>query len=135
MTNTDTPVKKVHEGYNLKRFREMLGVKQDTLAYELGNDWNQQKISHLETKETIEPELLEQIAKILKVTPDSIRNFSEDSAINIIANTFTNNDHSAPQFANTIHNTPTFNPLDKVVELYERLLKEKDERIKKLEGK
>ena len=28
--------KKVHEGRNIKRFREMLNVKQDALAWELG---------------------------------------------------------------------------------------------------
>lgn len=39
--------KKIHEGRNVKRFREMLGIKQDALAFELGDDWNQQKVSHL----------------------------------------------------------------------------------------
>ena len=34
---------KIHEGRNLKRFREMLAIKQDHLAFELGEDWNQQK--------------------------------------------------------------------------------------------
>jgi hypothetical protein len=29
----------------------MLGIKQDTLAADLGNDWNQQKISLLEQKD------------------------------------------------------------------------------------
>lgn len=35
----------IHEGRNIKRFREMLGVKQEALAFELGDDWSQQKIS------------------------------------------------------------------------------------------
>ena len=39
----------------------MLGIKQEALALELGDDWNQRKISLLEQKETIEPELLEQV--------------------------------------------------------------------------
>ena len=50
-----TNTKQIHEGRNVKRFREMLGIKQDALAADLGNDWNQQKISLLEQKETIEP--------------------------------------------------------------------------------
>src|SRR5690606_23564015 len=98
MINTDMP-KKVHEGRNVKRFREMLGIKQEALAAELGEDWTQSKISLLEAKETIEPDILEQVAKALKVTPEAIRSFSEDVAINIISNTFNNHDHSTPQFA------------------------------------
>ncbi|MGI8581197.1 MAG: helix-turn-helix domain-containing protein [Chitinophagaceae bacterium] len=57
---------KIHQGSNVKRFREMLGIKQETFASELGEDWNQKKISFLEQKETIEPDLLEQVAKALK---------------------------------------------------------------------
>ena len=35
---TDNMPNKVHEGRNIKRFREMLGIKQETLAQELGDD-------------------------------------------------------------------------------------------------
>jgi hypothetical protein len=44
MMSTAT-TKKIHEGRNVKRFREMLGIKQDALAADLGDDWNQQKVS------------------------------------------------------------------------------------------
>ncbi len=46
--------RKIHEGHNVKRFREMPGVKQEALAFELGDDWSQKKISLLEAKENIE---------------------------------------------------------------------------------
>lgn len=120
--------KTIHEGRNVKRIREMLGIKQETLALELGDDWNQKKISLLEGKETIEPQLLDEVAKALKVPVEAIKNFDEETAINIISNTF--NDH-AIGYAHTY--TPTFNPIDKVVELYERMLKEKDEMMARLE--
>jgi DNA-binding XRE family transcriptional regulator len=29
---------KVHQGRNVKRFREMLGIKQEALAFDLGED-------------------------------------------------------------------------------------------------
>ncbi|MCT3646689.1 helix-turn-helix transcriptional regulator [Elizabethkingia anophelis] len=134
MTHTDMPNKKIHQGRNIKRFREMLGIKQDALAYELGEDWNQKKISLLEQKESVEKDILEQVAKILKVPTEAIENFDEDSAINIIANTF----HDSA-VANTFTEGAqanfhcTFNPLDKMVELYERMLKEKDEMMARLE--
>jgi hypothetical protein len=35
--------KAIHQGRNVKRFREMLGLKQDALAFELGDDWSQKK--------------------------------------------------------------------------------------------
>ena len=50
---------KIHEDRNVKRFREILGIKQDALAYELSDDWNQQKVSLLEQKETIEASILQ----------------------------------------------------------------------------
>ncbi len=118
----------------------MLGIKQEGLALELGDDWNQKKISLLEQKEVIESELLEQVAKVLKVPVEAIKNFDEEAAISFIGNTFTNNDNSATLNGYTIHYNPTFNPIDKWVEaieenkrLYTELLKEKDEKIALLE--
>jgi transcriptional regulator with XRE-family HTH domain len=123
MTTTDTP--KPHVGKNMKRVREMLGVKQESLAVALGEDWTQSKISQLEQKEHIEREILEQVAQALRVTPEAIQNFSEEKAY-LIASNFHDNSIA-------IANNCSFNPLDKVVELYERLLvseKEKAELYK-----
>lgn len=133
MIDTAMQNKKIHQGRNIKRFREMLGIKQEALAFELGNDWNQKKVSLLEQKETVESDILAQVAQILKVPAEAIENFDEEAAINIIANTFNNHDHSSPQFANIINNSPSFHPLDKMVELYERMLKQQQEMIDKLE--
>lgn len=134
MIHTDMTDKKVHQGRNIKRFREMLGIKPEVLAYELGEDWNQKKISLLEQKESIEKNILEQVAKILKVPAEAIENFDEDMAINIIASTF----HDSA-VANTFTDGAqanfncTFNPLDKMVELYERMLEQQKEMIDRLE--
>ena len=128
--------KAIHQGRNVKRFREMLGIKQEALALELGDDWNQRKISLLEQKDIIEPALLEQVAKALKVPVEAIKNFDEEAAINYI-NTF--NDNSTSHVIGN-HGTYNFNPIDKWIEviednkkLYERLLKEKDEKISLME--
>lgn len=131
---TDT-TKKIHEGRNVKRFREMLGVKQDALAFELGEDWNQQKISLLEQKETIDAGLLRQIAGALKIPVEAFQNFNEEQAINIIANTF---DH-CHQPASVFYNS-TINPLEEIrrlheekIALYERMLQEKDDMMARME--
>lgn len=135
MTDTTTPNHKIHQGRNIKRFREMLGIKQDALAYELGDDWNQQKVSLLEQKESIETPLLQQISTILKIPVEAIQNFNEEQAINIISSTF----HDTQGLINY---SPVFNnnPIDKIVQLhdekialYERMLKEKDEMMARLE--
>lgn len=121
----------VHEGRNIKRFREMLGIKQETLAYELGEGWTQKKISQLEAKERIEEDILQQVAEILNVSPEAIQRFSEESAINIISSTL----HDQ---AGSVHYN--FNPIDKLVEaydenkkLYERLLEAEKSKVEYLE--
>ncbi len=120
--------KRIHEGRNVKRFREMLGIKQEALAYELGDDWSQKKISLLEQKETIEAPLLQQISAVLKIPVEAFQNFDEEQAVNVISNTF--GDHGIGYQRN---DNCSFNPLDKMVELYERMLQQQKEMIEKLE--
>ena len=126
---------KIHQGRNVKRFREMLNIKQEALAYDLGEDWNQKKISMLEQKDVIEDKLLKQISAVLKIPVEAFQNFDEEQAINIISNTF----HDTQGLINY---SPTFNnnPIDKLIQLheekialYERMLKEKDEMMARLE--
>lgn len=117
--------KSVHEGRNVKRIREILGIKQDALAMELG--LSQQAVSALEQKERIDDKILDDVAKVLKVPVDAIKNFTDEAANNFF-NTF--NDSSMGTFYN--YNC-TFNPIDKVVELYEALLKSEREKIALLE--
>jgi transcriptional regulator with XRE-family HTH domain len=126
MTNTGRPAGRIHHGRNIKRFRDMLGIKQEALALELGDDWSQKKVSRLEENERVEEDVLEQVAKILKVPVEAIKNFDEQAAINIISNTFSSNDSST---LNAINPHCTFNPIDKIVELYEALLKSEREKI------
>jgi len=124
---------KIHEGRNIKRFREMLGIKQEALASELGDDWNQRKISLLEQKEMVEPELLQQISSVLKIPVEAFQNFDEEQAINIISNTF--HDFKDNAIASAMNYQCSFNPIDKIVEIYEKLVaseKEKVELLKKM---
>jgi len=120
----------IHEGRNVKRFREMLGMKQEALAIELGGDWTQKRVSLLEQKDQIDTAILDEVAKALKIPVDAIQNFDEAQAVNVIANTF--NERS---FENAFANNCTFNfnPLDKMVDLYERMIQQQKEMIEKLE--
>jgi transcriptional regulator with XRE-family HTH domain len=119
---------KIHEGHNVKRIREILGIKQDALAIQLG--LSQQAISQLEQKETIDALTLDKVAGAFGVSVDAIKNFNEEATFNIISNTY--HDHSSSV-------NYQFNPIEKIValyqekiELYERMLKEKNELLQKL---
>lgn len=120
---------KIHQGRNVKRIREILGIKQDALAYDL--NLSQQAISQLEQKESIDPALLEEISKALKVPVEAIKNFDEKSAVNIISNTFT--DFKDNSSAINYNCNLTFNPIDKIVELYEALVKSEKEKAELLQ--
>ncbi|WP_081154712.1 helix-turn-helix transcriptional regulator [Niastella vici] len=125
---------KVHQGRAVKRIREILQVKQETLASELGI--SQQSVSLLETKETIDPETLEQIAKTLKVPVDAIKNYNEEAAVSFVSSF---HDNSVSHVIGN-YGTYNFNPIDKWVEaleknekLYEALLKSEREKSALLE--
>lgn len=118
----------------------MLGIKQEAFAIDLGDDWNQKKISALEQKEVIDDPLMEQIAELLKVPVAAIKNFDEEAAMNIIGNTVTTvNDNATGQI---FQFNPVINPIEKWIEaleenkkLYERLLqveREKSELLQKI---
>jgi transcriptional regulator with XRE-family HTH domain len=137
-TTTDRP-RNVHQGRNIKRFREMKMMKQETLAYELGEDWTQKKISLLEAKEEIEPEILEQVARVLNVSPEAIKNFTEEAAVNYF-NTFNESNFNGANAFFSHNNNCNFNPLDELMKsigeikkLYERLLESEREKVALLE--
>ncbi len=126
---------RVHQGRNIKKLREMLGIKQETLASELG--WNQKRMSVLEQKEQIDLPVLEKISAILNIPVEIIKNFDSEQGINnVISNTF----NEGAYFGG---HASTFNihPLSKIIEfhaekmaLYERMLEEKELMIKRLEA-
>lgn len=135
MTNTEEP-KKIHHGHNVRRFREMFGLKQEALAIELGPDWSQKKVSRLEENEEIDDNILQQVADVLKVPVEAIKNFTEEAAITYF-NTF--NDSSV---SHVIANYGTYNndsfekytqAIEDIKKLYERLLTAEKEKVALLE--
>jgi transcriptional regulator with XRE-family HTH domain len=116
MTDAQKPSKTVHHGKNLKRFREMLGYKQEAFADKLGGDWTVRKISYYENKEVIEAELIEELAKALNVPAEAILNFDEEKAMYNIQQNYDN----ATQNINYQH---VINPVDKYDQLVEKIEK------------
>ena len=126
-----------HIGRKISRIRELRGIKQEHLASELGV--SQQTVSRMEQAETIEDDVLEKVAGVLGVSAEAIKNYSDEAAVNFF-NTF--NDHSgAGAFFSSTNLHCTFNPIDKIVELYnekvallERLLQAEKEKNELLKG-
>jgi len=129
MEDTTFNKKPLSLGQKIERVRTFRGFKQEYLASKLGV--SQQTVSKIEQQEEIEEALLEQIAEALGVTPEVIKNFDDDKITYII-------NHQYNIYNNEIKDNATnnfvFNPIEKIAELYERLLKterEKNELFKK----
>ena len=122
--------KTIHEGRNVKRIREMLGIKQDALAFDLGI--SQQAISLLEQREALDKDMLEKVANILKVPVEAIKNFDEEAAINNIACNFS--DHASVNYKPVINSMEKWlEALAEINKLNAALIKEKDEKNALLE--
>lgn len=128
-----TSAKPSHIGRKISKIRELRGMKQEALAVAIGV--SQQTISNIENSEEVDDKVLLKIAEALEVPIEVIENFSEDAVFNIIGNTVNNHDNGA-----LFNFQPTFNPIEKVValfeekeKLYERLLQAEKEKVALLE--
>lgn len=119
-------------GRNVQRMRMFLGIKQDTLAAELGISGSE--VSKIEKQDEIDEELLSRIASVLGVSPEIIREFDVDRAIYNINNY---KDATISEGATTTVYVALqqINPIEKVVELYERLLQSEREKIDLLKNR
>jgi len=102
-------------GIKIKKLRELKNIGQQYMAEKL--HISQSSYSDIENgKSKVSEERLEQIAQILEISTDAIKNFNDSVVFNY-----------SPQsgYINTNH----INPLDQIQQLYERLLKDKDDQI------
>jgi len=116
-----------HIGTKIRRIRELRGIKQEVLASELGI--SQSDVSSMERSDTIDEDKLQKVAEVLGVSPEAIKSFSEEALVFHIQNM---HDQATAYAYNFQCN---YNPLDKVVELYERLLESEREKAKLEAGK
>lgn len=104
-----------HLGRKISRIREIFQIKQEALAAELGV--SQQAVSKLEKSDKIDDKLLERIARILNVSVDGIKNYTDEAIYNCINTAGENPAHVQSQ------------PIEKIIELYERLLASEKEKV------
>lgn len=122
----------VNQGANVRKLRQILGIKQEALAEMLGVA--QPVVSRLEGRQVIEENTLMKIANALNISPRIIQGLEENPLSVIIENnTFEQGSYNETQagtidYDNENHHNNN-NPLEKVVELsketgslYERIL-------------
>ena len=115
-----------HVGRNVQGIRVYLGMKQEALAADLGV--NQQIISKIEKQEEIEEGFLKRIAEVLGISEEVIKDFDVEKTIFNI-NHHNYKDANISEGATTYAIVQQINPLEKIVELYERLLKSEQDKI------
>jgi transcriptional regulator with XRE-family HTH domain len=128
----NTATKPKHIGRNISRIRELRGIKQEALAAAIGV--SQQSVSNIEASETVDEDKLLAIAEVLGVSSEAIKNYSDEAVFNIIGNTYhnTSSDNST-LIASSLNYQPNFNTVEKIVELYERLVQAEKDKVTYLE--
>jgi transcriptional regulator with XRE-family HTH domain len=129
MTNiTNHPIS---VGKNIEKFRRMRGMKQETLAANLGI--SRQTLSKIESSDEVEADKLKQIANALGVSVYALENYSDDNTTINIEN-MNMHDHSNVYQYN-------INPFEKLMEmveenkaLYQEVIKAEREKIAMLES-
>lgn len=131
----EAAVRKSNHGANVRRWREWRNINQDVLAEQIGV--SQATLSSYEKKEKLDSEILDKLAKALEIPVEAITELEPETSINIFSGTFSAHDSVKEQI---IGIKQVFNPMEKIIELYdekvalyERMLKEKEEAISLLQ--
>ena len=119
-------------GKKIERIRRLRGLTQEDLGEGLGI--SKQAVSKLEQSESIDEIRLKQIADVLGVTLDGLREFTEDNVLYNINNFYDNSGIQNSPINNGYECTMIINnPVEKIIELYENLLKVEREKIEILQ--
>ena len=130
METEELIIGRVHHGRNIRRTRVEKNMNQEGLS----------ELVHLSQPAVSKYEkMLQRFARALNVPFDYLKTLEEDAQTVVFEN-ITNNGNAATNanigFVDEVgedNRVNNFNPIDKITELYERLLKEKDEKYAALE--
>lgn len=117
---------RMHIGHNIKRIREIQGIKQEAFGQMCRSRYSQQRISDFESMIALDEPLLEELANALGVTPEFVKSFKDENVIyNIQNNSNTFNDNAIDQ-SHSQHTQPTINNdgADKMMALLEKFIEE-----------
>ena len=145
METEELTIGRVHHGRNIRRTRIEKNMNQEGLS-ELVH-LSQPAVSKYEKMKVIDDEMLQRFARALNVPFDYLKTLEEDAQTVVFENNTVNdseqNTGGAKINIGTVKSytedsindsrVNNFNLIDKITELYERLLKEKDEKYAALE--
>mgnify|MGYP002581628850 FL=1 len=145
METEELTIGRVHHGRNIRRTRIEKNMNQEGLS-ELVH-LSQPAVSKYEKMKVIDDEMLQRFARALNVPFDYLKTLEEDAQTVVFENNTVNDSEQNTGGAkinigivksyteDSINDSRVnnFNPIDKITELYERLLKEKDEKYAALE--
>lgn len=139
METENIKTKNVNQGANVRKLRQIMGMKQDTMAELL--EASQQTVSRIEQKKVIDEETLTKIANILNVSPKIIQELEESvNSIVIENNTFQAGSSNVGIVEQDNVDNKVIHPVDKIIELskehaslYERMLALEKEKVTLLE--
>ena len=147
MEAEELTVGRVHHGHNIRRFRIEKNMNQEGLS-ELVH-LSQPAVSKYEKMRVIDDEMLQRFARALNVPFDYLKTLEEDAQTVVFENNTVNDSeqntggakinigtvksYTEDTDSSNDNRVNNFNPIDKITELYERLLKEKDEKYAALE--
>ena len=141
MEAEELTVGRVHHGHNIRRFRIEKNMNQEVLSQLV--HLSQSAVSKYEQMRVIDDEMLHRFSRALGVPFEYLKSLEEDAQTVVVENNTVNNSEQSAGGANismgivksdtedSINDSRVnnFNPIDKITELYERLLKEKDESL------
>lgn len=140
METEDIKTRNVHQGANVRKFRQLVGMKQATFGEMMG--LNQQGVSRLEQKRVLEEDTLFKVANILHVAPEIIQNLEENPTSIVIENNTFQSGSSNVGVVESQRDNIVNHPVDQLMtlnkeqaSLYERMLaieKEKNALLEKL---
>ncbi|MDB4926545.1 helix-turn-helix transcriptional regulator [Mucilaginibacter sp.] len=116
---TITNILSLHIGRKVERVRKLRGLTQGQLGERLGGI-SKQAVSKIEQSEDIDDNRLKDIAEALDVTFDGLKSFNEERVLYNTINFYENSGVTATSISANVENIN--NPLEKTIELYERLL-------------
>lgn len=122
-TNNNTNT--LHIGRKIERIRRLRGMTQSDLGVALRI--TKQAVSKMEQTENIDDYRLKEIADALGVTPEGLKSYNEETVLYNTINFYEN----CGVTTSAVSNNHTFNnfPIEKAVELFEKLLEREREKV------
>ena len=147
MEAEELTVGRVHHGHNIRRFRIEKNMNPEVLSQLV--HLSQSAVSKYEQMRVIDDEMLHRFSRALGVPFEYLKSLEEDAQTVVFENNTVNDSEQYTGGAkislgtvksytedsdnSTDNRVNNFNPIEKITELYERLLKEKDEKYAALE--